>query len=95
MCIAGPMAHTKFLAETDWRQHASPSDMRIARRHRGKLGDAAKSWEQYEKETAALVNKHWPMIEAVAARLMKVDFLSAYDIDSICQRVVRRQHLKR
>jgi hypothetical protein len=68
--------------------------MSIARDHRRKLGDAAKPWERYAKETAALVDKCWPMIEAVAARLMKVDFLSGGEADDICRRVVRRQHLR-
>jgi hypothetical protein len=94
MCIAGGMAHAKHLDDgTDWRKHASSADVSIARRHRGKLGDAAKSWGQYEEDTAALVNKYWAMIEAVAARLMKVDVMDANDIDSICRRVVRQQHL--
>jgi hypothetical protein len=96
MCIAGPMAHAKLLGDiTDWREHASNADMSIARYHRGKLGDAAKSWDRYAQDTAALINKHWPMIEAVAARLMKVDLLNAREIDDICRRVVRRQHLRR
>jgi hypothetical protein len=96
MCIAGPMAHAKLLGNiNDWRIHASSSDMAIAGRHRSQLGDAGKSWKQYEDDAERLVNKHWPFIEAVAARLMKVDFVDAYQIDSICRRVVRRQHLKR
>jgi hypothetical protein len=95
MCIAGPMAEAKYLGDiTGWREHASSADMSIARRHRAKLGDAAKSWDQYKQDTAALIDKHWPMVEAVAARLMKVDLLDAREIDSICQRVVRRQHLR-
>jgi hypothetical protein len=94
MCIAGPMADAKVQGHTDWRSEASGPDKSIARRYNGKLGDAAKSWEQYEEETAALVDKHWAKIEAVAAHLMKVDFVGASEIDSICQRVVRRQHLK-
>ena len=68
--------------------------MNIARYHRRELGDAAKSWEDYEQDAAALVNKYWTMIEAVAARLIKVSFVGAQDIDAICQRVVRRQLLK-
>jgi hypothetical protein len=96
MCIAGPMAHAKLLGDiTDWREHASNGDMSIARYRRGKLGDAAKSWDRYAQDTAALINKHWPMVEAVAARLIKVAFLDAGEIDSICRRVVRRQHLRR
>jgi hypothetical protein len=38
--------------------------MSIARRHRSKLSEAAKSWEEYEQETAALVERHWLMIAA-------------------------------
>jgi hypothetical protein len=47
---------------------ASNSDMRIMRFHCGGLGEQAKPWGQYEQEAAALVDKHWPMIEAVASR---------------------------
>jgi hypothetical protein len=39
------------------------------------MSPAARSWEQYERETAALVEKHWPRIAAVATRLMKVMFI--------------------
>ena len=93
--IAGPMAEAELRGDyTGWREYASPSDMRNARYHWGKLGDAAKSWEEYEQEALRLVRKHWAMIEAVAARLLKVNTLSGYDIDAICRRVVRRQHLK-
>ena len=96
MCIAGGMAEAKLLGEPseDWRRLASSSDQSIASRHRGRLGDAKKSWEEYENDTAALVNEHWAKIEAVAARLMKVDVVGAGEIDSICQGVVRQQHLK-
>jgi hypothetical protein len=95
MCIAGPMADANERGDiTKWRAQASSSDMSIARHHRRELGDAAKSWEEYEQDTAALVNKYWPLIEAVAARLTKVSFAGAHEIDAICRRVVRRQHLK-
>lgn len=96
MSIAGPMAQAELIDRdgTQWRQYASSPDMSIARHHRRELGDAAKSWEHYEQETLTLVRKFWPMIEAVAARLLKEKFLSGYDIDNICRRVVRRQHLK-
>jgi hypothetical protein len=43
--------------------------------NRDELGDAAQSWEEYERDSAALVNEYWPMIEAVAARLMKLDWI--------------------
>lgn len=93
--IAGPMAEAELRGDyTDWREYASSSDMRNARYHRGKLGDAAKSWEEYEQEAIRLIRKHWLMIEAVAARLLKVDTLSGHAIQGICRRVVRRQHLK-
>jgi hypothetical protein len=96
MCIAGGMVEAKHQGDgcEQWRKHASSGDMSIARRHRSKLGDKAKSWDQYEQDTAALINKHWPKVEAVAARLMKVDFVGVDEIDGICRRVVRRQHLK-
>jgi hypothetical protein len=91
MCLAGPMAEAK-LRNQEWRGLASSSDMNIARHHRGELGDSAESWEEYEREATALVDKHWPMIEAVAARLMKVDWISGHEVDEICCRVARRQH---
>jgi ATP-dependent Zn protease len=95
MCIAGPMAQAEMQGDyTRWREHASSADMAIARRHRGDLGDEAKSWEEYEQEALRLVRKYWTMIEAVAARLLKLNTLSGYDIDAICRRVVRRQHLR-
>jgi hypothetical protein len=47
----------------------------MAMTNRDELGDAAQSWEEYERDSAALVNEYWPMIEAVAARLMKLDWI--------------------
>jgi hypothetical protein len=96
MCIAGGMVEAKHQGHgcEQWRKHASSRDMSIARHHLSKLGDKAKSSDQYEQDTAALINKHWPQVEAVAARLMKVDFVGGDEIDGICRRVVRRQHLK-
>jgi len=96
MCFAGPMADAEHLGDcTKWREHASNSDMSIARYHRHELGYAAKSWEEYEQEALKLVRKYWAMIEAVAARLLKVNTLSGYEISDICRRVVRRQHLQK
>jgi hypothetical protein len=93
MCIAGPMAEAQLVGDAmKWREKASSADMSIARFHRGKLGELAKSWEQYERETAALVDRHWPMIEAVASRLMKVDWINGNEVDDICARVTRRQY---
>jgi hypothetical protein len=88
MCIAGGMAEAKLLTEADWRSLASSGD--IARRHSKKLGDAAKSWA---RATAGLVERYWPMIQAVANALLQKRVLSGYDIDNICQRV-RRHELK-
>jgi hypothetical protein len=93
MCIAGPMAEARLLGDaTSWRKKASSADMSIARFHRGELKERAAAWEQYEQETASLVDRHWPMIEAVASRLMKVDWISGREVDAICARVARRQH---
>lgn len=96
MCIAGPMAHMIHQGNDPmkWRDRASSSDMWIARHHRRRLGHKAKSWEEYEQETLALLRKLWRMVEAVAARLLKDEVLSGYDLDLICRGVVRRQHLK-
>ncbi len=100
MCIAGPLAdalHTHGDASR-WREEASSSDMANARLWRERLGEKAREWPDYERETAKLVRKFWSMIEAVAKALLKRDFVSGYDIDTICTRVargdVRRQHLK-
>ena len=99
MCFAGPMARRGYVTEmamTDLGQIlASSSDMGIARHHRGELGEAAKPWEDYEREAAALVDKYWPMIEAVAARLMKVDYVTGHEVDTICARVARQEHAKK
>jgi hypothetical protein len=92
MCLAGPMAEEK-LRNQNWQGLASSSDMNNARYARGELGDAAKSWEEYEQEAVALVHKYWPMIEAVAARLMKVDWIGGHEVDDICGRVALRQRL--
>jgi hypothetical protein len=56
MCFAGPMAEAK-LRNQNWRSLACSSDLSIARHHRGELGDSAKSWEEYEREATALVDR--------------------------------------
>lgn len=96
MCIAGGMAEAIHKGEdpSTWRKFASSSDMRIAGFHRVALGAKAKSYEAYAAETLILIRKFWSMIEAVAAELEKKNFLSKYDIEVICRRVVTRQHLK-
>jgi hypothetical protein len=96
MCLAGPMAEAKLRNDGfDWRAVASDSDKSIARYHHGKLGSAAPPWTEYEQEAATLVDRHWPMIEAVASRLMKVDWISGSEVDDICGRVARLQHAKK
>jgi hypothetical protein len=93
MCIAGPMAEARLLADTTrWREKASSADMRIARFHRGEMKERAAPWEQYEQETASLVDRYWPMIEAVASRLMQVEWIGGCEVDDICARVARRQY---
>jgi hypothetical protein len=94
MCMAGPMAEAK-LRNQEWRPLASSSDMSIARHHRCELREQAEPWEQYERAAAALVDKCWPMIEAVAARLMKVDWIGGGEVGDICARVARLQHAKK
>jgi hypothetical protein len=98
--IAGGMAEGKFLADgTDWRELWSGGDKRCAAYSRSKLGQQARSLEEYAAECKTLVERHWLMIEAVAARLVTEETLSGNDVYAICWRaarnVVRRQHLKR
>jgi hypothetical protein len=97
MCIAGGMAEAEHKGDDPmtWRKRASSADMSIARHHRELIGNKARPWEEYERETLALIREHWSMIEAVAAELLKHETLSGFDIDDVCCKVVRRQHLKR
>ena len=97
MCIAGGMAEAIHKGDDPmtWRKLASRADMEIARIHRNALDRAERPWDEYEADALALIRKHWPMIEAVAADLLKHETLSGFDIDDVCRRVVRRQHLKK
>jgi hypothetical protein len=90
--IAGPMAEAELLNDdgTQWRSFVSDGDMRNMRYAQRNLA-RPKSWPQYEQQALTLVRKFWPMIEAVAARLLKDETLSGGDVDSICQRVRRHQ----
>jgi len=98
MSMAGGVAEAEFSKEGDWRKLWSPSDKRCISWARGKLGDKAGSIEEYEAECQKLIKQHWPMIEAVAAKLLKEETLSGNDVYAICWRtarnVVRQQHLK-
>jgi hypothetical protein len=98
LCIAGGMAEAVHNEHPDpltaWRTLASPSDMQGARFGRRTLGESAKSWPEYASECLELVRRYWAMIEAVADTLLEKETLSGADVNSICQRVVRRQHLK-
>jgi hypothetical protein len=100
MSIAGGMAEAEFLKDgRTWRELWSPSDKRAVAFARRKLGYMARSVEEYEAECEKLIKQHWPMIEAVAAKLLKEETLSGNDVYDICWRtarnVVRRQHLKK
>jgi hypothetical protein len=100
MTIAGGMAQAEHMKDgSAWREHASPGDMRSIGYGRRKLGNAARSIEDYATECSALVKQHWSKIEAVAAKLLKEETLSGSDLYDVCWRdarnVVRRQHLKR
>ena len=96
MSIAGGMAEIVHRDDEDWKNwksRASGADIRLARNHRGQI-ERPKTWEQYEAQTHAMLLQFWPMIEAVAAALTRHGFLDAGEVDRICGRVVRRQHLK-
>jgi hypothetical protein len=99
MSIAGGMAERMHCNRNDltpwkdWKSAASNSDIRIARDHRGEI-ERPETWEHYETLTHEMLLKYWPMVQAVAAALMRRKFLDAREVDSICGRVVRRQHLK-
>jgi hypothetical protein len=99
MSIAGGMAEAEFSKDgSAWRELASSSDKRSVAFARRKLGDKTRSIEEYEAECEKLIKQHWPLIEAVAAKLLKEETLSGVDVYSICWRaarnVVRRQPLK-
>src|SRR5262249_22569394 len=100
MSIAGGMAQAEFLKDDrTWRElEGTGGDRRAVAFARRKLGDKARSVEEYEAECEKLIKRHWPMIEAVAAKLLKEETLSGNDVYDICWRttrnVVRRQHLK-
>jgi hypothetical protein len=101
MSIAGGMAEAEFLNDgRTWRElEGTTVDRRLVAFGRRKLGDKARSIEEYEADCEKLIKQHWPMIEAVAARLLKEETLSGNDVYAICWRtarnVVRRQRLKR
>jgi hypothetical protein len=98
--IAGGMAEAEFRKDgSNWRELASESDKRNLAFARRELGDKARSVEEYEAECERLIKQHWPLIEGVAAKLLKEETLSGNDVYDICWRAarngVRRQHLKR
>jgi hypothetical protein len=101
MNIAGGMAQTEFHGGgRTWRElEGARGDRRWVAYARGKLGAKARSIGEYETECEKLIKKHWPMIEAVAAKLLKDETLSGNDVYGICLRtarnVVRRQHLEK
>ena len=101
MSIAGGVAEAQFMKDgRSWRElEGTGGDRRAVAFARRKLGDKARSVEEYEAECEKLVKQHWPMIEAVAAKLLKEETLSGDDVYAICWRtarnVVRRQHLKK
>lgn len=100
MSIAGGMAETEFLKDgSNWRElEGTRTDRRHVAFARRKLGNKARSIGEYEAECEKLIKQHWPLIEAVAVKLLKEETLSGVDVYGICWRatrnVVRRQHLK-
>jgi hypothetical protein len=94
--LAGGIAEAMLRGEPDeWKKFASTTDMGNARHYRKKLGTSAKSWEEYTDETRALVRKHWAMIEAVAKALKEKGYLHAQQVENICNRLTRRERVKR
>ena len=99
--IAGGMAETEYLKDgRKWNEPPGTSgDQGHIKSDRRKLGENARKPEEYEAECRALVTKHWPMIEAVANRLLKERTIGGNEIYELCERiarnVVRRQHLKK
>jgi hypothetical protein len=94
--LAGAIAEAILRDEPDeWKKFASSGDMGNVRHHRKKLGTSVKSWEKYTDETRALVRKHWAMIEAVAKALKEKGYLHAQQVENICNRLTRRQRVKR
>jgi hypothetical protein len=100
MSIAGGMAEAEFLKDGRiWRElEGTRTDRRGVALARRKLGDRARSIEEYEAQCEKLIKQHWPLIEAVAMKLLKEETLSGIDVYNICWRVtrnvVRQQHLK-
>jgi hypothetical protein len=99
MSIAGGMAKAEFMKDgRSWSEQGSAGDKRCIAFARRKLGDKARSIEEYEAQCEKLIKQHWPMIETVAAKLVTEETLSGSDVYSICWRVarnvVRRQRLK-
>src|SRR5262249_23017604 len=100
MSIAGGMAEAEFRKDGHgWREwEGTSADRRAVDLARRKLGDKARSIEEYESECERLIKQHWPMIEAVAAKLLQEETLSGNDVYAICWRtarnVVRRQHMR-
>jgi hypothetical protein len=100
MSIAGGMSEARFVSNgCTWRELASPTDKRYVALDRRKLGDKARSVEEYAVQCEKLIKQYWLMIEAVAEKLLKEETLSGSDVYSICWRVardvVRRQHIRR
>ena len=98
--IAGGMAENEYLINgLRWNAlEGTKGDQDHVRAYRRKLGENARTPEEYEAECSALVTKYWPMIEAVANRLLREKTIGGSEIYELCERiarnVVRRQHLK-
>ena len=98
--MAGGMAETEYLKDgRKWNEPPGTSgDRNHIKDDRRRLGENARKPEEYEAECKALVTKHWPMIEAVANRLLKEETVGGSEILELCERiarnVVRRQHLR-
>jgi hypothetical protein len=99
ICMAGGMAEAEYLKDgSRWDdRQGTRGDERNISNDRRKLGLEARKPDEYEAECKALIVKYWPMVEAVANRLLKEETIGGGEIYSLCERiarnVVRRQHL--
>jgi hypothetical protein len=98
--MAGGMAEAEYLKDgSRWDDRpGTRGDERNITNDQRKLGLEARKPDEYEAECKALLVKYWPMVEAVANRLLKEETIGGGEIYSLCERiarnVVRRQHLK-
>jgi hypothetical protein len=84
--LAGGFAQRRFAPRSPWRRDMR-SDLELAADriaelgHRGKVADAYQM--NLELRTEALVEKHWPYIEAVAATLLEKKTMTKREVRQV------------